>query len=198
MDEILAEHFLTALGDDEYPMEAEETVWGLKMGTLDGTLVYNSWKSLYLKGQINQHKLTRALANGTLPESFERWVRETAKLPNPGGYLPALIKRGFQNLPWDIVLLERVHDSPQLQAANIRSQTVPKTYTEALKAKEAGNKHFRENNLTAASTKYESALSYLAGCSALSADQKLEQAKIFSNLAQCNLQRGHSLPVCTC
>ena len=57
-----------------YPPEDIEGCFGVHMDYGVGAVVFNSWKTLFLRGKITEANVKRAIAGGNLPAFFEETV----------------------------------------------------------------------------------------------------------------------------
>ena len=102
-----------ALGGDLYPDEASEKVWGVIAGTELGKKVYGSWQALY-KLNWDREEILNAMTGNVLPTYFKGKVEyhaaqkeEDANASTYVENLGVLRDIGFENIPWDHVLLAR-------------------------------------------------------------------------------------------
>ncbi len=102
-----------ALGGDLYPDEPSEKIWGVVAGTELGKKVYGSWQALY-KLDWEREEILNAMTDNVLPTYFKRKVEnhatpseEDAAASTYVGNIGALRDIGFENIPWDHVLLAR-------------------------------------------------------------------------------------------
>ena len=73
--------FRAAFEQDMYPAEDMEGCFGVHMDDGVGAVVFNSWKTLFLRGKINEANVKRAIAGGNLPAFFEETVRSLSTEP---------------------------------------------------------------------------------------------------------------------
>jgi len=73
--------FRAAFENDMYPPENMERVFGVQMDNGVGCVVFNAWKTLYLRGKATQASVKSAIARGRLPEFFEESVRSLSCQP---------------------------------------------------------------------------------------------------------------------
>lgn len=112
--------FLTAIMADYYPPEDTEKVFGVVMSPIStrvmteasiGQLVFNVWIGLFKMSYFNKKDLIKELCNGSLPQFFESKVKQqihdvyaaepAGNLERLGDYIPELLRRGFNDIPWD-------------------------------------------------------------------------------------------------
>ncbi len=138
---MVVNNFFSSMRQDYYPLEEFEKVFGVEMTqgytptVCDfpiGKLMFNVWLTLWKNNCINEDNLTQALWNHNLPQFFENQVRriyneyiERSEQPEPvfmymTQYVPELLSRGFDGIPWDLEahqLLKKasLHASDRLQ-----------------------------------------------------------------------------------
>ncbi len=102
--------------EDVFPDETVEGLWGVRMGTELGTLVFSCWQKLLCMGStlvaqqypqpyVCPVALAAAIEAGKLPELFENATRGCLALNQRcGPYLQAMVDHGFDDIPWDLQL----------------------------------------------------------------------------------------------
>ena len=145
---LLVEQFLYCLRMDGYPPEDFERVFGVEMvekylprevcDLRIGNLTYCVWKTLFTNKYITKDNLNHALWKHNLSQFFQEKVRQVYKdfierngLGADGSlmlmteYVPELLKRGFDGIPWDVEvhqLLKKVSNGgfPDMPVSGIR------------------------------------------------------------------------------
>ena len=115
----LADHFyFSTVLRDEFPSAESEGLFGIKMGTDLGTLVFSCWQRvLCLSGIVAAAygspspyacpaAVAAALSSGSLPAMFEAAVRGLAAQSEV--YSLRMTARGFRDIPWDRAFLFNV------------------------------------------------------------------------------------------
>lgn len=122
--EVLSRNFTISLAGDFYPWEKYEAAFGIQMSSAGqlgvdveeipmGVLVYNTWSTMY-KVSFGREGLRAlvlsGLRNGNLPEQFRAQVIQFMGLEFGMyyGYVRELVRRGFQDIPWDYELLRNI------------------------------------------------------------------------------------------
>ena len=116
-----ADHFyMSTVLNDSFPSQESEELFGIRMGTDLGSLVFSCWQRLLCMGSVlmaGSHPqpyvcpaaVAAALAAGTLPALFERATRGCAALTRGQfGALQSMLDRGFADLPWDAIVLRNL------------------------------------------------------------------------------------------
>lgn len=123
----LVESLFLALHSDQYPEQAIETVFGIKMGQSSGgplegrpigSLMYCAWQRLFVMGYIEPPEVEAAILRHGLPAFFEKKCRELLTVAaqdkefypfgSPYGYVQEIARRGFGAIEWDRLLLQRM------------------------------------------------------------------------------------------
>jgi hypothetical protein len=76
--DVVAVSFATALADDNYPSEDIERLFGIDRGTPRGEHMLCIWKFLFKNDEsVTTAAVGRALRTDTLPETCEKWVKQS-------------------------------------------------------------------------------------------------------------------------
>jgi hypothetical protein len=141
---VVVKNFLYCLEENGYPAEDYEKVFGVEMkegytppNVSDlwiGKLTYGVWQTLLKNDYITENNLIEALWNQNLPQFFEKKVHQVYNefIERNGQtdaegfimymteYVPELLKRGFNGIPWDLevhqLLLKKIVAQEQFPA----------------------------------------------------------------------------------
>lgn len=133
--------FRAAFEEDMYPAEGMERVFGVQMDHGVGSCVFNSWKTLFLRGRVTVANVKAAIAQGRLPRFFEAAVRslstrrgdeathsyytlrlmgEDVDMPGNWSLPPGSL---FESIAWDRRVLAALADAPNTPEAGVRTSS---------------------------------------------------------------------------